>query len=79
MGPAHIADVYVFAVHTTTQDELYDGLDIAKWHFYVLSGETVKATGQGSMRLSKVVRLGGQAVAWAGLRDAIGEVGSCSD
>ncbi|RPF22252.1 hypothetical protein [Myceligenerans xiligouense] len=63
MGPAHIADVYVFAVHTTTQDEPYDGLDIAKWQFYVLSGETVMATGQGTMRLSTVERLGGRAVA----------------
>ncbi|NMO01841.1 hypothetical protein HH308_11525 [Gordonia sp. TBRC 11910] len=67
----HIADVYVFAVHTTPEGEPYNGLDVAAWDFYVLPGSTVVATGQQSMRLSTVERLGAVRVSWSGLRDAI--------
>ncbi|MDM8083708.1 hypothetical protein QUV83_02880 [Cellulomonas cellasea] len=70
-GPAHVADVYVFAVHTTSQDEPYDGLDIGRWLFHVVPGAVVAATGQGSMRLTTVIRLGGVPILWERLADAI--------
>jgi len=71
VGPAHVADVIVFAVHTTGQDEPYDGLDIDAWRFYVLPGLVVAGTAQASMTLSTVVRLGAASVAWDGLAEAI--------
>lgn len=70
-GPAHVADVYVFAVQTTAQDEPYDALDIGAWRFHTLSGATVAATGQASMRLSTVIRLGGEPVTWEHLAAAV--------
>lgn len=70
-GPAHVADVFVFAVHTTPQDAPYDPLDIAAWQFHVLGGATVERAGQRSMRLSTVVKLGGTPVAWSALASEI--------
>ncbi|PJI93558.1 hypothetical protein CLV34_2134 [Luteimicrobium subarcticum] len=71
MEAGFVADVYVFAVHTTTSADPYDGLDISAWQFYVLRGDDVAATGQSSMQLTTVVRLGGVPVAWHELADAI--------
>ncbi|MFI9487349.1 hypothetical protein ACIG47_13245 [Promicromonospora sp. NPDC052451] len=71
MIDAHVADVYVFCVHTTRQDEPYDGLDIAAWEFYVLPGTAVARSKQKSMALSTVVRLGGTRLRWRDLARAI--------
>lgn len=71
MIDAHVAGVYVFCVHTTAQDDPYDALDIAAWEFYVLPGATVAGSGQKSMGLSTVIRLGGARLPWGELADAI--------
>lgn len=71
MIDAHVADVYVFCVHTTAQDEPYDGLDIAAWEFYVIPGTAVARSRQKSMALSTVVRLGGTQLRWRDLARAI--------
>jgi hypothetical protein len=46
MGPAHVADVYVFAVQTAQQGKVDDGLDIDACDFHVLPGRRVAETGQ---------------------------------
>ena len=71
MIDAFIADVYVFYIQTTTADRPYDGLDIGAWDFYVLPGRVVAGTGQKSMVLSTVIRLGGERFAWDELAGAI--------
>src|SRR4051794_39300928 len=48
------ADAYVFAVLMTTEHARYDALDVDQWSFWVLPREVVAATGQRSMRLSRV-------------------------
>ncbi|SNS93133.1 hypothetical protein SAMN06309944_1418 [Micrococcales bacterium KH10] len=70
-GPAFVADVYVFCVHMTLPGDEYDPLNIDDWQFYVLPGAAVAGTGQGSMRLSTVKRLGGRGVNWKELRSEI--------
>jgi hypothetical protein len=65
---AHVADLYVFAVHTTRQDDAYDELDVAAWEFYVLLGAAIAATGQGSMT---VTRLDAVSIPWNQLGVAI--------
>lgn len=72
-GPAHVAEAYVFAVHMTQPGDPYDALDIDAWRFHVLPGAVVAGTGQGSMRLSTVRRLGGVEVEWGDLGRAISE------
>ena len=71
METAFVADVFVFAVHTTLAADPYDGLDVDAWQFYVLPGSTIAATRQASMQLSTVIRLGGVPVGWQDLRSAI--------
>ncbi|MFI8523078.1 hypothetical protein ACIGB8_01435 [Promicromonospora sukumoe] len=71
MIDAHVAHVYVFCVHTTTQDQPYDGLDVGAWDFYVLPGIVVEGTKQKSMMLSTVIRLGGTRLRWSDLAGAI--------
>ncbi|MBD8507602.1 hypothetical protein HT102_14035 [Hoyosella sp. G463] len=68
---AFIADVYVFAVHTTLPSEPYDPLDIDAWRFYVLPGAAIASTGQSSMRLSTVEKLGARPVGWNELADEV--------
>ncbi|ANC29703.1 hypothetical protein [Isoptericola dokdonensis] len=68
---AFVADAYVFCVQTTTTDQEYDGLDIGAWDFYVLPGSLVAESGQKSMVLSTVKRLGGERFGWRDLAPAI--------
>lgn len=65
------ADVYVFAVMTATDHNSYDALDIGQWSFWVLPRAVVEATGQHSMRLSRVESLAGAPVPYAELADRI--------
>jgi hypothetical protein len=53
------ADVYVFAVLTTTDHATYDALDVDQWSFWVLPRSVVAATGQRSMGLARVRALAG--------------------
>ena len=56
------ADVYVFAVVTATEHAAYDALDIGQWAFWVLPRSAIEATGQQSLRLSRVKTLAGPPV-----------------
>jgi hypothetical protein len=68
------ADAYVFALHTATQHDQYDPLDVDQWNFWVLPQHVVAATGQRSLRLSRVQSLAGPAVPYASLAERIAEV-----
>jgi hypothetical protein len=61
------ADVYVFAVLTTTDHATYDALDIDQWSFWVLPRSAVESTGQRSMGLSRVKELAGPPVPYGQL------------
>jgi hypothetical protein len=73
------ADAYVFAVLTATQHDHYDALDTDQWAFWVLPQHVVAATGQRSLRLSRVEVLAGSAVAYAGLAERIREVSAAAE
>lgn len=70
------ADVYVFAVQTALQHELYDPLDIGQWQFYVLAREAVEATGYASIGLTTLRSLSDGAVPYDDLARAIRAAGS---
>ncbi|MGY1858089.1 hypothetical protein [Modestobacter sp. SYSU DS0290] len=61
------ADVYVFAVLMATEHHAYDPLDTAQWSFWVVPRSTIQATGQQSLRLSRVEALAGAPVGYAEL------------
>jgi len=65
------AAVYVFALATARGHASYDPLDVAQWRFWVLPRASVEATGQKSLALSRVERLAGTPVAYAGLATAV--------
>jgi hypothetical protein len=68
------ADGYVFAVLTAVEHAAYDALNLEQWSFWVLPGEAVAATGQRSMRLSRVQAMAGPPVAYEGLAARVHEV-----
>jgi hypothetical protein len=68
------ADAYVFAVLTATEHVQYDALNLDQWSFWVLPRHVVSATGQRSIRLSRVEALAGPAVTYAGLAEKVREV-----
>ena len=49
--------MWVFALHTCEQPDLYDPLDLAAWRFWVVAREQLLALGQKSARLSTIERL----------------------
>jgi hypothetical protein len=61
------ADGYVFALLTATEHTAYDALDLDQWSFWVLPREVVAATGQRSLRLSRVAALAGPGIRYADL------------
>jgi hypothetical protein len=65
------ADVYVFAVLTAAEPAAYDALDIGQWSFWLLPRSVVEATGQRSLRLSRVKALAGDPVAYDALADQV--------
>jgi hypothetical protein len=73
------ADGYVFAVLTATEHARYDALDVDQWSFWVLPREALAATGQRSIRLSRVQQLAGAPVGYAGLPRKVREVVIRSD
>lgn len=70
-GKRFNAMVYVFCVHTETEHDKYDQLDISQWEFYVVSRSVLAATGLKSLGIVRARRLSGGSTPWAGLRSAI--------
>jgi hypothetical protein len=70
-GGSYNADAYVFAVLTATEHTSYDALDVEQWSFWVLHRRALQATGQRSIRLSRVRELAGPAVRYAELAERI--------
>jgi hypothetical protein len=68
------ADGYVFAVLTATDHASYDALDVNQWSFWVLPRQLLAATGQRSIRLSRVEELAGAPVGLAELASRVREV-----
>ena len=68
------ADVFVFAVQTSTNPEAYDPFDVGQWEFYVLGAASVARSGYRSASLTWVRRQAGPAVDFAGLAEAVASV-----
>jgi hypothetical protein len=68
------ADGYVFAVLTATEHVVYDALDVGQWSFWVLPRDVVAATGQRSLRASRVEALAGPAVRYDQLAARVKDV-----
>jgi hypothetical protein len=62
LAESYNADAYVFAVVTATEHGAYDALNLDQWSFWVLPRSVVAATGQRSIRLSRVEALAGPPV-----------------
>lgn len=71
VDPASRVDAWVFALQTCTDHALYQPLDIEQWEFRVVPHRRLLATGQKSGRLSFFDRLGGTAVSFDELVDAV--------
>lgn len=69
------ADVYVFAVHTCSEPERYDPLDLDAWRFLVLPRTKVEKAGSRSISLTTLRRLGAEEIAITGLADAVRRAG----
>lgn len=65
------ADVYIFAVQTSTDHEAFDVLDTGQWEFYVASREAVVATRRRSLGLNAVRAIAGEPTALGGLHGAV--------
>jgi hypothetical protein len=71
--PGFHADVYVFAVHTCTDPEELDILDLAQWDFRVLHRRAIEEYGTKSLAWDAVQRMAPKTVPWEGLKDAVRE------
>lgn len=69
--PWHRIDVWVFALHTAADPALYDPLDVDQWEFRALPHRSLLLTGQKSMGLAGIERLGGTPVGLAGLAETV--------
>ena len=67
------ADVYVFCVHTHTEQESINILDTSQWKFYVLSTATLneKVGNQEKISLKKLKALNPKETDYSGLRKAV--------
>lgn len=65
------ADVYVFAIHTCSEPDRYDPLDLDAWRFLVLPRAEVEKAGSRSISLTTLRRLGAEEVAISGLAEAV--------
>jgi hypothetical protein len=64
-------DVWIFALHTAEDPDLYDPLDLDQWEFRVMPHRQLLATGQVSAGLSFFTRHGVSPVAYSELRAAV--------
>ncbi|MBR0076744.1 MAG: hypothetical protein IJP96_13435, partial [Synergistaceae bacterium] len=71
-GKVRQADVYVFCVHTHTEQESINILDTSQWRFYVLSTATLneKVGNQEKISLTKLKALNPKETDYSGLRNA---------
>lgn len=67
------ADVYVFAIQTSTSHEMYDVLDVGQWEFFVVSRAAIEATGYASIGMPTLGTLCEGPVPYAELGSAIRE------
>lgn len=51
------ADVFVFCFDSTASSEVFEPTNLSSWEFYVVPAKVIDATGQKSMRLSRVREL----------------------
>ena len=72
-GKVRQADVYVFCVHTHTEQESINILDTSQWRFYVLSTATLneKVGNQEKISLTKLKKLNPKETDYSGLRNAV--------
>ena len=72
-GNVRQADVYVFCVHTHTEQESINILDTSQWKFYVLSTATLneKVGNQEKISLTKLKKLNPKETDYSGLRKAV--------
>ncbi|WP_052428606.1 hypothetical protein [Actinopolyspora erythraea] len=67
------SQVYVFAVHTTTEPERYDALDPDQWEFRVVGRSRLVALNQDSISLTRLRQIQPTTVSYPGLNTAIRE------
>lgn len=77
--PVYKADVYLFAVQTTTLPEEYDMTDIDSWRFYVLPVAALRTLDCRSISLERVQELGFQPFRYVDLADEVARVASRGD
>lgn len=71
--PWHRVDVWVFALHTATDPARYDPLDLTQWEFHVVPHRALLLTGQKSVGMAAIQRLGGVPVGLGGLAEAVAD------
>jgi hypothetical protein len=65
------ADVYVFAVHTSTDRTKYDPLDLGAWVFWVAPVQVIAGLDQKTITLSRVEQVASGPLAWHDLDAAV--------
>jgi hypothetical protein len=65
------ADVYVFCLHTATNHDEYDPLDVSQWRFYIAPRSVVVARAGARMGLAALTRVAGEPVDYDSLRGSI--------
>jgi len=73
VDPQTRVHVWVFALHTATEQERYDPLDVEPWEFRVMAHRRLLATGQKSAGLATLTKWGLEPVGYAELADAVAE------
>lgn len=74
--PEFRADVYVFAVHTTQNPDLYNCLDVDAWDFYVLPAHILREYDARTVSLAFVLGKGATPLQLEELRTAVEEAAS---
>lgn len=64
-------DVWVFALQTCRDHDLYDPLDVSQWAFWIASNRDVEGWEQKTAGLATVERKAGEAVRWPDLAKAV--------
>ncbi|WP_157592149.1 hypothetical protein [Solirubrobacter soli] len=73
VDPQSRVHVWVFALHTATEQEQYDPLDVEPWEFRVMAHRRLLATGQKSAGLATLTKWGLKPVSYAELPEAIAD------
>lgn len=72
-GKSRWSDVYVFSLHTETEPDMYDALDLSKWQFWVIATSILNSeiSDQQSIGLNPLKSLGAEKVGLLDLEAAI--------